>query len=87
MNYKNLEKDLARARAQNINFQKEIDKLQKLLATEGKNNNNTSSSALLPSEFKEIWKELITEKLIDAFANFYDDQHLFILLIQITFQL
>ncbi|CAI2359352.1 unnamed protein product [Moneuplotes crassus] len=56
-----------------------------MLSINAKSINDTSSTALLPSEFKELWKELTTEKIIDAFANFYDDQHLYIMLIQTTF--
>lgn len=42
---------------------------------------------MLPSEFKENWKILVTEKIIDGFSNFYDNQFLFVILIQLTFRI
>ncbi|CAI2359433.1 unnamed protein product [Moneuplotes crassus] len=82
-----LETDLMKSRAECIKLKKEIASLQKVISVDGRSTNDTSSTALLPSEFKELWKELTTEKIIDAFANFYDDQHLYILLIQTTFNI
>ena len=35
--------------------------------------NNTSSTFTLPSEFKKLLDELITENLLDAFPDFIDD--------------
>ena len=34
--------------------------------------NNTSSAFLLPSEFKEMWKEM-SESIVDVFSDFLDD--------------
>ena len=42
---------------------------------------------MMPSEFKENWKELVTEKIIDGFANFYDHQFIFVILVQMTFRI
>ena len=65
-----------------MKLKKEVANLQKLLSADSSSMNNTSSHSLLPSEFVEMWKELITQKLVDAFANFYENQPLFIMLIQ-----
>ena len=34
--------------------------------------NNTSSTFTLPSEFKKLWDELVTELILDAFPDFLD---------------
>jgi len=76
-----------KARAENFKLKQQIQELQKLQSLEGQSQNNTSSTSLLPSEFKETWKQLVTEKIIDAFSNFYDKPYIFVLLTQSTFKI
>ena len=58
-----------------------------MLSIEGPSQNNTSASSYLPSEFKEEWKELVTVKLVDALANYYDRQYVLVLLTQSIFKI
>jgi hypothetical protein len=51
----------------------QIAALQQLHAAQGLATNNTSSTFTLPSEFKKLWDELITEHLLDAFPDLIDD--------------
>ena len=46
--------------------------MQEINTANAKNTNNTSSSFSLPSEFKETWNELVSEKILDAFPDFLD---------------
>jgi len=41
----------------------------------------------LPSEFKEKWNELVSEKILDAFPDFLDKYYLLVPLIQELFLL
>ena len=47
--------------------------------------NNTSSAFTLPSEFKKLWDELVTELILDAFPDFLDQYKLFVCLVQELF--
>lgn len=49
-----------------------MKEVQKLIAEHAANKNNTSSAFSLPSEFKEKWSELVSDKIIDAFPDFLD---------------
>lgn len=51
----------------------------------GSTHNNTSSAFTLPSEFKKLWDELVTELILDAFPDFLDKYKLFVCLVQELF--
>ena len=51
----------------------------------GATHNNTSSAFTLPSEFKKLWDELVTELILDAFPDFLDQYKLFVCLVQELF--
>lgn len=76
-----------KARVETLQLNQEVDKLRRTLAIEGTSQNNTSTSSLLPSEFKEVWKELVSSKLVDALSNYYDRQYVFVLLTQSIFKI
>ena len=46
--------------------------LQELNSKNAVTHNNTSSAFTLPSEFKKLWDELVTELILDAFPDFLD---------------
>lgn len=68
-------------------LQAEVKKLQEINTANAKNTNNTSSQFSLPSEFKEKWNELVSEKILDAFPDFLDKYYLLVPLIQELFLL
>ena len=49
--------------------------------------NNTSSDFCLPSEIKELWKELISEDIVDVFSEYIDNYKLFIPIVQTSLQI
>ena len=51
----------------------------------GQTANNTSSAFTLPSEFKKLWDELVTELILDAFPDFLDNYKVFVPLVQELF--
>jgi len=51
----------------------------------GATHNNTSSAFTLPSEFKKLWDELVTELILDAFPDFLDQYKRFVCLVQELF--
>jgi len=51
----------------------------------GVTHNNTSSAFTLPSEFKKLWDELVTELILDALPDFLDQYKLFVCLVQELF--
>lgn len=51
----------------------------------GSTHNNTSSAFTLPSEFKKLWDELVTELILDAFPDFLDKYQIFVPLVQELF--
>jgi len=51
----------------------------------GATHNNTSSAFTLPSEFKKLWDELVTELILDALPDFLDQYKLFVCLVQELF--
>ena len=46
--------------------------------------NNTSSAFELPSEFKSKWESLISDKIIDAFGDFFEEVNIIVPLIQFS---
>lgn len=76
-----VEKDLFKSLAQCRRLQDEIKQLQEINTINAKNTNNTSSSFSLPSEFKDKWNELVSEKILDAFPDFLDKFRLLVPLV------
>ena len=62
-----------------------IDKLQKKAVLEQANDNNTSSSFPLPSEFKAKWDDFVSESVLDAFGILLDDYKTFSLVLNQAF--
>lgn len=59
-----------------------MKKLQDNAAVSGQNLNNTSSSFMLPSEFKKSWETLVQEGVLDVFGEFLEDYSLFVRLVR-----
>ena len=74
---------MARCRRQD----NEIKQLQELNTVNAKNSNNTSSEFTLPSEFKEAWTQLVSEKILDALPDFLNNFHLLVPMVQEIFGL
>lgn len=82
-----LEKDLFKSQAACRRLQAQVKELQEINTANAKNTNNTSSQFSLPSEFKEKWNELVSEKILDAFPDFLGKYYLLVPLIQEMFLL
>ena len=67
-----IERDLFRAQTEARKMEKALKNLQELNSKHGVTRNNTSSAFTLPSEFKKLWDELVTELILDAFPDFLD---------------
>jgi len=80
-----IEKDLFSAQTQTRKLQAQLKKIQELNSKHGVTSNNTSSTFTLPSEFKSLWDELVTELILDAFPDFLDQYRLFVSLVQELF--
>ena len=65
-----LEKEAVRHRAEILRLKDQIKELQSKSILNARNENNTSSAFVLPSEFKDKWHELASERLLDAFTPF-----------------
>ena len=70
--YEVMEKDLFKAQTETRKTEKSLKQLQELQSKHGVTHNNTSSAFTLPSEFKKLWDELVTELILDAFPDFLD---------------
>ena len=66
-------------------MQTALKSLQELNSKHGVTHNNTSSAFTLPSEFKKLWDELVTELILDAFPDFLDSYKQFVCLVQELF--
>ena len=65
-----------------------LQKLQSIISRYGLSiSNDTSSSFLLPSEFKSQWENFTNNTLIESFENTYDDPHIVSFLSQETIKL
>ena len=67
-----MDKDLFKAQNDSRKLQAQLRNLQELNTLHGATHNNTSSAFTLPSEFKKLWHELVTELILDAFPDFLD---------------
>ncbi|EAS03921.2 HMG box protein (macronuclear) [Tetrahymena thermophila SB210] len=84
--------DLNRLQKENIKVNNALKQAQENLALNGKNQNNTSSQHLLPSEFKTKWESLVTDGVANTFINFFENpliltnllQDLFIIIHEIS---
>ncbi|CAG9317828.1 unnamed protein product [Blepharisma stoltei] len=77
-----MEKEIFRLRAELKRSEQTVKKLQDSLALQAQNQNNTSSSFLLPSEFKKNWEVLVQENILDVFSPFLGSHTLFVRLVQ-----
>lgn len=68
-----LERDLAKQMAEARKLKAQVKQLQDLQSAQGLASNNTSSAFTLPSEFKKLWDQLLTEQILDAFPDFLGD--------------
>ena len=59
-----------------------VKKLQETATLQGQNQNNTSSTFTLPSEFKKSWEELVQETLLDVFSPFFEQHCLLVWLVR-----
>ncbi|KAL4442307.1 hypothetical protein ABPG74_005648 [Tetrahymena malaccensis] len=77
--------DLNRLQKENIKVNNALKQAQENLALNGKNQNNTSSQHLLPSEFKTKWESLVTDGVANTFINFFENPLILTNLIQDLF--
>ena len=68
--YEIMEKDLFKSQTNARKIEAQFKALKELTAMHGVTHNNTSSAFTLPSEFKNLWDELVTELILDAFPDF-----------------
>lgn len=68
-----LEKDLNKQMAESRKLKTQVKQLQEMQAAQGLASNNTSSTFTLPSEFKKLWDQLLTEQILDALPDFLGD--------------
>ena len=80
-----LERDLFKAQTASRKMETALKNLQELNSKHGVTHNNTSSAFTLPSEFKKLWDELVTELILDAFPDFLDQYKQFVCLVQELF--
>ena len=76
-----LERDLFKSQAAYRRLSAQVKELQEINMSNAKCTNNTSSQFSLPSEFKEKWNELVSEKILDAFPDFLGKYYLLVPLI------
>jgi len=65
-----MERDLFKAQTNSRKVEAQLKTLKDLTAVHGVTHNNTSSAFTLPSEFKNLWDELVTELILDALPDF-----------------
>jgi predicted nucleic acid-binding protein len=65
-----MERDLFKAQAAARKVEAQLKTLKELSTIHGVTHNNTSSAFTLPSEFKTLWDELVTELILDAYPDF-----------------
>ena len=83
--FESMERDLFKAQTAARKLSAQVKSLQELNSKHGVTHNNTSSAFTLPSEFKKLWDELVTELILDAFPDFLDQYKLFVCLVQELF--
>lgn len=83
--FEQMERDLFKAHTASRRLQAQVKQLQELNSAHGVTHNNTSSAFTLPSEFKKLWDELVTELILDAFPDFLDQFKSFVCLVQELF--
>lgn len=80
-----MERDLFKATTNARKIEAQLKTLKDLQAVHGVTHNNTSSAFTLPSEFKTLWDELVTELVLDALPDFLGQYKLIVPLIQELF--
>lgn len=63
----------------------QLKQLKELSTLHGVTHNNTSSAFTLPSEFKTLWDELVTELILDALPDFLSHYKYIVPLVQELF--
>ena len=66
-----------RMRIENIKLEGALKTAQENLAVNKKNQNNTSSHYILPSEFKMKWENILKNLLPIVFMNFLENPFIF----------
>lgn len=76
-----MERDLFKAQTDSRKIEAQLKTLKDLQSIHGVTHNNTSSAFTLPSEFKTLWDELVTELVLDALPDFLGQYKLIVPLI------
>jgi len=71
--YETMERDLFKAQTAARKAEAQLKTLKDLQTIHGATHNNTSSAFTLPSEFKTLWDELVTELILDALPDFLSE--------------
>ena len=74
-----------RMRIENIKLEGALKIAQENLAVNKKNQNNTSSHFILPSEFKMKWENILKNLLPNVFMNFLENPFIFMNIVQEIF--
>ena len=82
-----LQNELHKSNLQINKLESTIQKLQSQLSSLTASSNNTSSSFLLTSEFKELWNSLGKENIMEGFENVFNISVLLSHMVQETFLL
>lgn len=85
-NQANIE-DVNKLQKENIRLNNALKTARENLAIAGRNQNNTSSQQLLPSEFKSKWESLVTDQLANTFINFFENPILLTNILQDLFEI
>ena len=79
--FEQMERDLFKAQTATRRLQAQVKQLQEVNVANAVTHNNTSSAFTLPSEFKKLWDELVTEHILDAFPDFLEHYKSFVCLV------
>lgn len=82
-----LEKEVSKLRSSLKRSEGAVQQLQDSSALLSANSNNSSSTFMLPSEFKKNWENLVQERLLDVFSLYIEDHSLFSTLVQSLYTL
>ena len=84
--FETLEKDLNKQISESRKLKQQLKQLQEIQVAQGLTTNNTSSQFTLPSEFKKLWDQLLTEQILDALPDFLCDYKKMTILTQQLFK-
>jgi len=71
--YEAMERDTFKKQTAIRKLENQVKSLQEQNQAQKANTNNTSSAFTLPSEFKKLWDELVSDLMLDSFPDFLDD--------------